>query len=99
MKRGRSTGQSSKFTSETRGGGTTSKFAKTGKARPAQFSENTRGQTETGFKQKTAKQVTAAMMGSTPSFAKTSSMRNKRRPGRILNDDAQFGRVPGKRVF
>lgn len=67
-------------------------FALTGKAKPAQFSPRVKGQTETGFKQKTEKQATAAMMGSAPSFGAT-----KAKPKN--NGSKQFGKVPGKAVF
>ena len=67
-------------------------FALTGKAKPAQFSERVRGQTETGFVQKTEKQATAAMQGRAPSFAAT-----KAKPKN--NGTRQFGKPPGKAVF
>lgn len=67
-------------------------FALTGKAKPAQFAPRTAGRSMPGFKQKSEKQVTAAMQGRAASFPAT-----KAKPKN--NGSKQFGKVPGKAVF
>ncbi len=70
----------------------TSGFAKTGKAKPAQFGKTAAGASEKGFKQKSAKQVTAAMQGRPPQGGEVKAKpKNK--------GSKQFGKVPGKAVF
>jgi hypothetical protein len=67
-------------------------FAKTGKSKPAQFSPGVSGQNETGFRQKTLKQVTASMQGRPPQGgAVTAKPKNK--------GSAQFKKAGGKAVF
>lgn len=77
---------------ESGGGGTSNRFAKTGKAKPAQFAPKSPGNVEKGWKQKTPKTATAAMqgraMGSPPTKAKPKNKGSK-----------QFTRAPGKSVF
>jgi hypothetical protein len=71
-------------------------FAKTGKARPGQWSPRVKGQTETNFKQKSAAQTTAAMQGGPAPSGKATN--RWIRPAR--NDASkQFGNPPGKKVF
>jgi hypothetical protein len=69
-------------------------FAKTGKAKPAQFGKTAAGSSPKTFKQNTAKTATAAMQGKPPQSkgaeAKTITRKDARK---------QFGKVPGKAVF
>ena len=65
-----------------------------GKKKPAQFSPRVKGQTETGFKQKSEKQVTAAMQGSSMPSGKGKADQGTRRDAK-----KQFGKAPGKAVF
>lgn len=71
-------------------------FALTGKSRPAQFSPRVKGQSETGFRQKTEKQATAAMQGGPPPSTNPGNRWIK-----PVRADArrQFSSAPGKRVF
>lgn len=71
-------------------------FALNGKAKPAQFTERQKGQNETGFKQKTAKQVTAAMQGGPMPSGKGEDKWNE---SPRADARKQFGNVPGKAVF
>lgn len=71
-------------------------FAKTGKAKPAQFTERQKGRNETGFKQKTEKQVTAAMQGTSMPSSKGEDKWNE---SPRADARKQFGNVPGKAVF
>lgn len=73
---------------------TKSGFALTGKAKPAQFGRTKGGATETGFKQKTEKQVTAAMQGS--SIPSGKGMADK---GPRSDAKRQFGTPAGKKPF
>lgn len=66
-------------------------FAKTGKAKPAQFAAGG-GRTEKGFRQKTEKQVTAAMQGRPMETGET-----KAKPKN--NGRKQFAKASGKAVF
>lgn len=68
-------------------------FPLTGKARNSQFTA-TGGRREVGFKQKTEKQVTAAMQGGPMPSGTTKSSKPARRDA-----TKQFGSAPGKRVF
>jgi hypothetical protein len=68
-------------------------FPTTGKAKNTQF-KATGGRREVGFKQKTEKQVTAAMQGSAMPSGATKSSKPARRDA-----TKQFGSVPGKKVF
>ena len=86
--------QSGRSTRET-DGGTMSGFVKTGKGANRQFTEKTPGQTERGFKQKTEKEVTAAMQGtSMPDQGGDKWQKPVRADAR-----KQFGSAPGKKVF
>ncbi len=67
-------------------------FAKTGKAKPAQFSPGVGGRTEKGFRQKSEKQVTAAMQGRPMESGET-----KAKPKN--NGRKQFAKSSGKAVF
>lgn len=67
-------------------------FAKTGKARPAQFGKTAAGAREKGFTQKSAKQVTAAMQGKPMAGGAT-----KAKPKN--SGSKQFGKASGKAVF
>jgi hypothetical protein len=69
-------------------------FPLTGKAKNSQFSAGSGGRREVGFKQKTAKQVTAAMMGGPMPSGATKSSKPARRDA-----TKQFGSAPGKKVF
>ena len=67
-------------------------FAKTGKAKPAQFGKTAAGSSPKGFKQNTAKTATAAMQGKP-----MASMATKAKPKN--SGSKQFGKAPGKAVF
>jgi len=67
-------------------------FAKGGKAKPAQFSPGVSGKNEKGFRQKSQKQVTAAMQGRSPEWGETKAKpKNK--------GSKQFVKAPGKSPF
>ena len=77
-------------------GGSMSGFTNRGKKKPAQFTERTPGQREPGFKQRSAKQVTAAMQGTSMPSGKLTN------PGTgPARRDAtrQFGTPAGKKPF
>jgi hypothetical protein len=67
-------------------------FAKTGKAKPAQFAPGVSGKTEKGFRQKSQKQVTAAMQGRLPQGGEVTAKPKN-------NGRRQFQNAPGKKVF
>lgn len=69
-------------------------FAKTGKARPAQFGRTAAGASPKDFKQNTLKTATAAMQGKPPPPTATKSSNPPRRDAK-----KQFGNAPGKKVF
>jgi hypothetical protein len=71
-------------------------FALTGKSKPAQFSPRVAGQRETGFRQKTEKQATAAMQGSPMPSSNPGNRWIK--PARA-DARKQFTKAPGKAVF
>lgn len=77
-------------------GGTMGHFVKTGKGKNSQFTERTPGQPEPGFKQRTAKQTTAAMQGSPMPSGKSPAPGSG--PAR-RDATKQFGKAPGKAVF
>lgn len=86
--------QVSRRTTRESGPGSTSGFSATGKdgRKKGQFSEKTPGNREVGFKQKSEKQVTAAMQGT--------SMPNDRTLAKPKNNGSrQFTKAGGKRVF
>lgn len=78
----------------TRTGSGTKGVAKTGKARPAQFSPKTPGQRETGFTQRTPKQATAAMQGRA-----APSGRGEADKGPRADAKKQFTKTGGRGVF
>jgi hypothetical protein len=74
--------------------GTKGSFRLTGKGKPAQFMARVSGQNETGFKQKSQAQVTAAMQGKPPPSGVGPADRGTRKDGK-----RQFGKISGKAVF
>lgn len=71
-------------------------FALTGKSKPAQFSARVKGQNETGFRQKSEKQCTAAMQGGP--MPSTNPGNRWIKPARA-DASKQFTKAPGKAVF
>ena len=69
-------------------------FALTGKAKPGQFTERVKGNKETGFKQWTAKKVTAAMQGTSMPSSTTMADKGPRKDAK-----RQFSTPAGKKVF
>lgn len=74
--------------------GTMSAFAKTGRAKSKQFTEKSPGQREPGFKQKTARQTTAAMQGGPIPSGRGMADKGPRKDAK-----RQFTNAPGKKVF